>query len=223
MKTNYTESDILALRERVRGYLTEKRYAHTLAVDREAQLLGEIYLPEKTAELRCAALLHDITKYMDQNKLCNKLGINLSEDDISSEKTVHAITGAFYAKNIYDINDNIFNAILHHTVGSEGMSLLDKIIFVSDYCEETRTHAECIASREMLLHMTDSMKNSEISEILRAFDYITADILGKTLRYLRENASHIHKTTVDSFKYIISQYANDNAFIQLNEEYLKQL
>jgi len=220
-----------ALIEKVRKelplYVKESRLSHILSVEKTALLLGDFFISKginlSRDEIVLSALLHDITKYMDQNKLCNKLGINLSEDDISSEKTVHAITGAFYAKNIYDINDNIFNAILHHTVGSEGMSLLDKIIFVSDYCEETRTHAECIASREMLLHMTDSMKNSEISEILRAFDYITADILGKTLRYLRENASHIHKTTVDSFKYIISQYANDNAFIQLNEEYLKQL
>ena len=62
MKAEITESDISALREKVRDYLTEKRYAHTLAVEREAQFLGGIYLPEKIKELRCAALLHDITK-----------------------------------------------------------------------------------------------------------------------------------------------------------------
>ena len=65
MKKNYTEADITALRERVRPYLTAKRYEHTLAVEREAEFLGKLYLPEKIMALRAAALLHDITKKCD--------------------------------------------------------------------------------------------------------------------------------------------------------------
>ena len=53
---------ITKLRAAVKPYLTDKRYAHTLAVEQEAAALAGIYLPEKEEKLRIAALLHDITK-----------------------------------------------------------------------------------------------------------------------------------------------------------------
>ena len=51
-----------ALRERVKGTMSEKRFAHTAAVERMVVRLGELYCPELIPELRAAALLHDITK-----------------------------------------------------------------------------------------------------------------------------------------------------------------
>ena len=69
----FSESDILTLREKVKPYLTEKRYSHTLAVEKEAAYLGSIYLPEKIAELRVSALLHDVTKKCDFEKVLQKI------------------------------------------------------------------------------------------------------------------------------------------------------
>ncbi len=58
-KTIYPdEASLRALAEAVRPYLTEKRYAHTRAVEREAARLGEIYLPDRVNALRASALLH---------------------------------------------------------------------------------------------------------------------------------------------------------------------
>ena len=47
------------LRQRVGTGMSEKRYRHTLGVEREIARLGEIYLPDRIQELRAAALLHD--------------------------------------------------------------------------------------------------------------------------------------------------------------------
>ena len=75
-----TEESLISLREGIKPYLDEKRYHHTLAVEREAARLGEIYLPEKVTSLRAAALLHDITKKCDfekQLQYCRRGSITL--------------------------------------------------------------------------------------------------------------------------------------------------
>ena len=43
----YTEEMLLSLRERVRTEMSEKRYRHTLEVEKMAERIGKIYLPEK--------------------------------------------------------------------------------------------------------------------------------------------------------------------------------
>ena len=63
-----TEKSLSELRERVRPYMNEKRFAHTLGVERECVALGSILLPEKVNDLRAAALLHDITKMLSLEK-----------------------------------------------------------------------------------------------------------------------------------------------------------
>ena len=63
-----TEGSLDCLRERVRDYLTDKRYRHTLGVEKEAAKLGGMYLPGKVNELRASALLHDITKRWNDEK-----------------------------------------------------------------------------------------------------------------------------------------------------------
>ena len=61
-KTILSKENIETLAELVKPYLTEKRYEHTLSVKREAERLGEIFLPDEVNRLAASALLHDITK-----------------------------------------------------------------------------------------------------------------------------------------------------------------
>ena len=63
-----------ALRIEVRKYMSEKRYKHTLCVERMAEYIGEHCLPDKVAALKCAALLHDIAKELDADQLLKILG-----------------------------------------------------------------------------------------------------------------------------------------------------
>ncbi|MBE6704335.1 MAG: nicotinate (nicotinamide) nucleotide adenylyltransferase [Ruminococcaceae bacterium] len=208
-------------RNNLREYVTEKRIGHIIGVKNTAELLADHFIRLGAELVRekviLAALLHDITKYMDQEKLCRRYGITLSEDDKASMQTVHAITGAYFAREHYGADDEIFGAVKHHTVGNEDMTLTEKIIFVSDYCEESRTHEQCRVSREMILDMVHD--THELSDSISKLDLITADILGKTVKYLYDSGLCVHSQTLKSFRSIILKYNNDPRFRLLSEKY----
>lgn len=151
-KVTYTEADILALREKIKPYLTAKRYAHTLAVEREAQYLGEIYLPESVMKLRASALLHDVTKKDDLQKqlhYCDKFDIIISDYDICSPKTFHSKTAAALITEAFPefADEEIVNGVRWHTTGREGMSVFEAIVYLADYIEDTRTFPDCVKLR----------------------------------------------------------------------------
>ena len=58
----YTDIQIDLLRREVCQRLSEKRYNHTLGVEKMAVLIGGYCMPESIDRLRVAALLHDISK-----------------------------------------------------------------------------------------------------------------------------------------------------------------
>ena len=57
-----TEEELSLLREKARPFYTEKRFAHALAVEREAEYLASFVCPEHGKEARAASILHDIAK-----------------------------------------------------------------------------------------------------------------------------------------------------------------
>ena len=147
-KINLCEDDILVLRDRIRPYLTEKRYLHTLSVEKEADRLGELYLPDDRIRLRAAALLHDITKKDDHEKqlqYCADFGIMMSNKYGTSPEVLHAVTGAKVAERDFSdfVDDGIVRAIALHTTGDGDMTVFDAIIYLADYIEETRTFEGC--------------------------------------------------------------------------------
>ena len=74
-----TERMLDELREELRGTMSEKRYRHTVEVERMAARLGVLYAPDQLPILRAAALLHDITKEFSlqtQLQILQKFGIN---------------------------------------------------------------------------------------------------------------------------------------------------
>lgn len=147
-----TDEEVARLSERVRPYLTPKRYDHTVAVAEEAARLGELYMPEKINNLRASALLHDITKRADfqkQLQYCEEFGIIIGSDDMLSPKVFHAITAAAVAERDFaDLTDDeILSGIRWHTTGREGMTVFDAIIYLADYIEPTRTFDDCIRVR----------------------------------------------------------------------------
>ena len=142
------EAQLGRLAEAVRPYLTEKRYAHTLAVEREAARLGAVYLPERVNALRAYSLLHDITKKEDLEKqlqLCREFGIITEDADLLSPSVFHAKTGAAVAARDFPefADGEILSGIRWHTTGRAGMTLFECIVYLADYIEETRTFDDC--------------------------------------------------------------------------------
>lgn len=201
-----TDADIEALREKIKPYHTEKRYLHALAVEREAASLGKLYLPEKIAELRASALLHDITKKNDlekQLKYCAEFGIIISKYDMLSPKTFHAKTAAALIGRDFPEFDRseIVSGVRWHTTGHDEMTVFEAIIYLADYIEETRTFPACAELRSYF------------------YDGIAAG---------RDKREHLYETMVMSFDKTICDLVCDGAMIdtdtiQARSFYLQKL
>ncbi len=147
-----SEDTLSSLRERIRPYLKDKRYKHTLEVEEEAARIGAVYLPEKIPKLRVSALLHDITKrdsFEKQLQYCEEFGIILNHTDLSFSKPMHALTGAALAERDFAdvVDEEILSGIRWHTTGHDGMSVYESIVYLADYIEPSRTFDDCIAVR----------------------------------------------------------------------------
>ncbi len=148
-----TEEMLTSLREKVKSCMSEKRYRHTLGVEREAAALSEIYAPDKVMEMRAAALLHDITKeysFEKQLKICEKFDIMVEALEYRTPKTFHAKTAAALIPLDYSeyADPDIISAVRYHTTGRANMSMCECILYLADYIEDTRTFPDCVKLRE---------------------------------------------------------------------------
>lgn len=135
------------IKKYIKKHLTKERYRHSLGVAYTAIALAMKYNPDtsnsdfmKKAEL--AGLLHDCAKNMDNDKkihICDKNNISYSSLEAENAFLLHGKVGAYIAKTKFGIEDeDILNAIIWHTTGRPGMSILEKIIFIADYIEPSR-------------------------------------------------------------------------------------
>jgi nicotinate-nucleotide adenylyltransferase len=175
-----------------------ERKKHTLAVEDMAVRLGELLLPEKPFPLRLAALLHDITKfrsYEEQLSLAEHYGILLSPEDIAAKKTLHARTGARFARDMYGnlVTEEIFHAIDRHTVGAPGMTTFEKIVFVADLIEETRTYPFCVKMRNSFF--TD-VEKCDRRELISRLDKILLSSFENTIASLTQKGEPISPDTL---------------------------
>lgn len=122
------------------SYLKHKRIPHVLGTEEEAVRLAKRYGAD-VEKARVAALLHDCTKKlsMDEQKvLCAQYGIELDELEQVALKLLHAKTGAAIARDVFGVDEEIYDAIRWHTTGRAGMSVLEKVLYLADYIESTR-------------------------------------------------------------------------------------
>ena len=196
-----SEKKLNILRISVCEGLSEYRARHILEVEKMAARLGELYLPKiKLNKLRAAALLHDITKELktdEQIKLCEKYRIELSESDMNSPKTLHAITAAAVIPEKYPefADDKIISAVRWHTTGKAGMSVFEKLIFLADYIDMSRSFEDCVTLRNFFWNSApEDMDMPSRNELLRQTLLQACDF---TLRSLEKEGAHISHYTLE--------------------------
>ncbi|TDQ38033.1 bis(5'-nucleosyl)-tetraphosphatase (symmetrical) YqeK [Aureibacillus halotolerans] len=120
--------------------LTEARMTHTLGVVETAVELAERYSEDKD-KTAFAAMLHDCAKCIppDEQKQY-MLDHNIGHDLLHfHHNTWHAVVGADLVRTQFAIEDDrVLYAIRYHTTGRQGMTTLEKIIFLADYIEPNR-------------------------------------------------------------------------------------
>ena len=198
------------IRSSIPGFISGKRLEHTFSVEKEALRLAGLLFPvlnidkKYFTDISAAALLHDITKYLscdEQMRICEKYGISA---DNSSENTsvLHSRTGAFIAKENFGINDTVFSSIYCHTTGKEDMNIFEKIIFIADYIEETRTHSQCVRAREYFYSHANSSDN-----LIKTLDMTIIMSLDSTLSYLESIGADIDPETIKARNFLLAEYA----------------
>lgn len=108
-----------------------KRLMHVNYVALIAQTLAKAY-KVSLEDAFIAGILHDYAKYEDDAFNKQYISSELLAKYANIKVHYHSIAAANYARTTYNINDNIYDAIYNHIFGRSKMSLLEKIIFVSD-------------------------------------------------------------------------------------------
>ncbi len=177
--------------------LSEKRLSHVVSVAKTAfeicQLLNFSY--EETRKTVTASYLHDITKEKTKSEhfqICERNGIVLSDDDKRADEVLHQITGAPYARELLPdaVCPTVYGAISRHCTGEAGMSIYEKIVFLSDYIEPTRKNEYCKSLNNFFFNecYDGNIEKHLDKAVLMAYD--------NTVGYLTKRGGFIHPATL---------------------------
>ena len=206
MNNNFSEEMLATLREKVKNEMGEKRYFHTLEVEKMAARLGEIYAPEKIPMLRAAALLHDVTKERTTEEhiaICEGAGLLVLKAERKSPKMFHAKTAALIIPQKYPefASEELVLAVRYHTTGKADMTISEKIIYLADYIDMSRKYKDCVLLRDYFFNF-DFDNASEEEKMSHLNDTLIMSY-NLTIRGLLEDDKHIDKTTFEARNYLI--------------------
>ncbi len=156
----------------VKPWISENRMLHVEGCREEAVKLARRWGAD-VLDAENAAVLHDLTKGMAPNEqliLCKKYGKIIRNIEKEDHNVLHAFTGAEIAGALFGVSDEVCSAIRWHTTGKADMTLLEKIIWLADYIEpsrsfpgieEVRRLAYCDIDGAMTLALRMSLDNLE--------------------------------------------------------------
>ena len=178
------------LREDVKGNMSPKRFVHTAAVEEMIARLCALYCPEYTLPLRAAALLHDLTKELTpeaQEELCVAYDIPTNDLQRLSPKTYHAKTAAARIVRDYPqfADPIIVDAVRWHTTGHAGMTSTEKLLYLADYIDDSRTFSSCVLLRRYFFGAEPELMTREERErhlratLLLSYEHTLKDLLAE--------------------------------------------
>ena len=133
--------DLKEAKELAHKRLGDKRYRHTLNVEKMAVKLAKRYGAD-CDQAALAALLHDTAKEMPT---ADQLALLRAHPDLAGNTENrptpiwHGVCAAILARTQWGVTDEaVLSAVACHTAGKPGMTLLDKILFLADMTSEER-------------------------------------------------------------------------------------
>lgn len=132
--------DLEKIQENIKKKLSDKRYYHSLCVmEKCAELANKFNIDVELAKK--VGIAHDIAKELTSEEKLDYIETNnLSIDEIEKENTglLHAKIGADISIKKLGFTEEMANAIKSHTTGLPNMTLLSKILFISDRTSKER-------------------------------------------------------------------------------------
>ena len=156
-------------KEGLKKVLKRERYEHSLSVANLAKDLARIH-HVNTKKAYLAGLLHDVTKYLDQEEAQSYLKYYDQDKLARPEAIWHSYTAYYYLKehlHLYD--EEILRAIYHHSDG-ECKSKLAMIIYIAD-------------KREPLRKIEDAILGLAYQDLNQAFVKLKEDVKEYVLKH----------------------------------------
>lgn len=182
--------NLMKMQKKLKKYIDEMRYQHTLGVMYTAAALAMRYGAD-LERAQVAGLLHDCAKCIPNAKklkLCHQNHIPVSEVEQKSPYLLHARLGAYIAKEKYHVHDaEILSAIEYHTTGRAAMTLLEEIIFIADYIEPMRSKAQNLPEIRAMA--------------FQDIDHAVYMTMRDTIAYLKEEKTCLDNQTVMAYNY----------------------
>lgn len=171
--------------------MSKKRYIHSINVSETAVTLAEHY-GCNVNKAKLAGLIHDCAKDIDieeQIIYANDCGFPVDEVTYKISELIHAPASVYLCRKVFGITDvEVLSAIRYHTTGKPEMSLLEKIIFISDIIEPSRNFEDVEILRNMAYNNLDTA-------LLYALD--------SSIIYIVKKKSMLHPDTIYARNYLI--------------------
>jgi predicted HD superfamily hydrolase involved in NAD metabolism len=175
----------------LKANLKRDRYDHSISVRDTAVKLASIYKSDIN-KARIAGLIHDAAKNLKDKEIIDLVSNRGFEIDYvcrRSPQLLHGLAASIIAQDVMEIDDEeILNAVIYHTTGKKNMSMLEKIIYISDYVEPLR-------------------KFPGVEELRRAVEIDLDDALLKsfdlTIKYVIDRKQLLHLDTIEGRNYLL--------------------
>ena len=141
---------IEVVRDKARKMCSEERLKHVLGVERLARKLSRIHGID-SSKAGLVAVSHDIFRDHDEDELLRLsvfYGIEATEIERNAPVLLHGKIAAFHLREEHGVQEDVFQALYWHVSGVPGMTLLGKILMISDIGEEGRSFPEALQIRK---------------------------------------------------------------------------
>lgn len=189
--------DLSSIMEYLGNSISLKRYVHSINVSKTAKKLAELYEGDPV-KAEVAGLVHDCARDLERSlqlKYIKEEGIKPDELTLSIGELLHGPAAVHICRSIFAIEDEeILSAVRYHTTGKENMSILEKIIYLSDFIEPERNFPGVEELRKIAFKNLDEALlralDSSISYIMSRDGFIHIDTVLARNHVLREAREH---------------------------------
>ena len=197
--------DLNSITEYLGKTISSKRYTHSINVSKTAKKLAEFYGYD-AFKAEIAGLVHDCARDLEkplQLKCLKEEGIEADELTLNIEELLHGPAAVHICRKVFAIEDEeILSAVRYHTTGKENMSLLEKIIYLSDFIEPSRSFPGVEELRGLAFKNLDKALllafNSSILYILSKNEYVHINTIlarNHVLKEVGENGMQYHDSS----------------------------
>lgn len=177
--------------EAVKAELSEKRFRHSIGVMSRCVDFAKANGAD-VEKARLIGIAHDIAKEIpkeDRVRVAIAHGVELDEIEKQNTSLIHAKLGAQICKERFGFTEDMCRAIEAHTTAKANMGVLDKILYLSDYCEPNRAF-----DTEPIYELGKKSLN----------DGYFAALVGK-IKFTLDRGSKIHKDSIEAYNSFLTE------------------